>query len=132
MPLFPSRVDIPKFDKYDGNSDPQDHVQEFCALCMEFMQENTYLVHLFLRSLGGPTIECFSKLPTIIKYFEALIKLFLQQYSYNICHPVTMIDLCNTRQRAREPFLTFLQWWRKILSRYPWTIPYSKENGHLH
>lgn len=32
MPPFPSRVEIPKFDKYEGNSDPQDHIREFCAL----------------------------------------------------------------------------------------------------
>lgn len=38
MPLFPSRVETPKFDKYDSKSDPQDIVQELCALCMDFMQ----------------------------------------------------------------------------------------------
>lgn len=108
MPPFPSRIDIPKFDKYDGNLDPQDHVREFNALCMEFMHKNTYLMRLFPRSLGGPALEWFSKLPNGIRSFEELIKLFLQQYSYNIHHPIIMIDLCNARQRTGEPFLTFL------------------------
>lgn len=53
IPPFPSRTEIPKLDKYDGNSDPQDHARELCALCMELMHEQTYLMHLFLRSLGG-------------------------------------------------------------------------------
>lgn len=57
-------MEIPKFDKYDGNSDPQDHVQELCVLCMEFMHEQTYLMCLFPRSLGGQAMEWFSKLPT--------------------------------------------------------------------
>lgn len=78
MPPFPSRVEIPKFDKYDGNVDLQDHVREFCALCMEFMHEQTYLMHLFLRSLRGQAMEWFSSLPVGIKHFEKLVKLFLQ------------------------------------------------------
>lgn len=31
MPPFLKKMDIPKYDKYDGNSDPQDHVREFCT-----------------------------------------------------------------------------------------------------
>lgn len=52
MTQFPSRVEIPKFDKYDGNLDSQDHVRELCALCMEFMHEQTYLMRLLPRILG--------------------------------------------------------------------------------
>lgn len=123
MPLFPSRTKIPKSDKYDGNSDPQDHVQEFCSLCMEFMHKKTYLMCLFPRSLGGQAMEWFSSLPVGIKSFEELVELFLQQYSYNIHLPVTMIELCNTKQKIGEPFLTFLQRWRKRFSRYSQPIP---------
>lgn len=78
MPLFPSRIEIPKFDIYDGNSDPQDHVQELCALCMEFMHKQTYLMCLFPRSLGRQDMEWFSSLLVGIKYFEELVELFLQ------------------------------------------------------
>ena len=47
MPPFPKKVEIPKYDKYDGNSNTQDHVREFCTQSMEFMHEPTYLMHLF-------------------------------------------------------------------------------------
>lgn len=122
MPPFPSRVKIPKFDKYDGISDPQDHVREFSASCMEFMHDQTYLMRLFPRSLGGQAMEWLSSLPKGIKTFEELIQLFLQQYSYNIRHLVTMIDLCNTQQKTGEPLLTFLQRWRRMFFRYPQPI----------
>lgn len=111
-------MEILKFDKYNGKSDPQGHVREFCALCMEFMHEQTYLMHLFPRSLGGQAMEWFSSLPIGINFFEELIQLFLQKYSYSIRHPVTMIEFCNTKHKTGEPFLTFLQQWRKMLSRY--------------
>lgn len=48
LPPFPRGLEIPKFDKYLGNSDPQYHIWEFYAQCMEFMQEKTYLMRLFL------------------------------------------------------------------------------------
>lgn len=90
---------------------------------MEFMHDQTYLMRLFPRSLGGQTMEWFASLPKGIKMFEELIQLFLQQYSYKIHHLVTMIELYNTRQKIGEPFLTFLQRWRKMFSRYSRTIP---------
>lgn len=70
MSPFPSRVDIPKFDKYDGTSNPQDHVREFCTACMEFIHDQTYLMRLFPRSLGGQAMEWFTSLPKGIKMFE--------------------------------------------------------------
>lgn len=38
-----------------------------------------------------------------------------------------MIELCNTKQKIGEPFLTFLQRWRKIFSRYSQRIPDSEK-----
>ena len=44
-------VELPKYDKYFGINDPQDHLREFGALSMEFMHNQNYLMHLFPRSL---------------------------------------------------------------------------------
>ena len=30
-----------------------------------------------------------------------------------------MLDLCNVKQKLREPFATYLQQWRALYSRYP-------------
>ena len=61
MPPFPRGLELPKYDKYFWTTDPQDHLQEFGALSKEFMHKQTYLMHLFLRSLGGQAMEWFSK-----------------------------------------------------------------------
>ena len=37
MPPFPKGFGFPKYDKYFGNSDPQDHLREFDTFSMEFM-----------------------------------------------------------------------------------------------
>ena len=57
MPYFPKGLEMPQFDKYKGTKDPQDHLREFGALSMEFMQDQTYLMLLFSGSLGGQAME---------------------------------------------------------------------------
>ena len=114
MPPFPKGVELPKYEKYLSTSDPQDHLREFGALSMEFMHDTTYLMHLFPRSLGGSTMEWFSRLPTGIKTFDEIANLFLQHYSHNIQHPVHIRDLCNLKQNHGESLLTFLQRWRQL------------------
>ena len=47
MPPFPREVELPKYDIYLGNFDPQDHLWEFGTLSMEFMHDQTYLMYLF-------------------------------------------------------------------------------------
>ena len=47
MLVFPPKVEIPKYEKYDANIDPQDHFREFCALHREFLHETMYLITLF-------------------------------------------------------------------------------------
>lgn len=123
MVPFSINVVFPKYDKYEGTMDPQDHLQEFCALSLEFMHDTTYLMRLFPRSLGGMAMEWFSKLPSRIKTFEELASKFMAHYSYNIKHDVTMIMLCNTKQKDGEAFLTFLQRWRTVFARYPRSVP---------
>ena len=98
VPFLP-HFEVPKFDKYKGNTDPQDHVREFCAACIEVAHNETYLMRLFPRSLGGQTMEWIFKLPPGIKYFNELVDMFVTHYSYNIRHEIIMLDLCNTKQK---------------------------------
>lgn len=66
MISFPPNCEIPKYDKYNGRTDPQDHVREFHTMSMEFVHEDIYLMRLFLKSLSGQVMEWFSKLPPSI------------------------------------------------------------------
>lgn len=90
MPPFPKGVELPKYEKYLGTTNPQDHLREFGTLSMEFMHDQTYLMFLFPCSLGGPAMEWFYRLPTSIKTFDEMANLFLQHYSHNIQHPVNI------------------------------------------
>ena len=53
MQPFPKDIEVPKYDKYDGNGDPHNHVKHFYAIGMDFMHEDTYLMRLFPRNFRG-------------------------------------------------------------------------------
>lgn len=78
---FPQNFDFPKYGKYNGRSDPIDHVKEFHTMSLEFTHDDTYLMRLFPRNLGGHCMERFSKLPPSIRSFEELVNKFINQYS---------------------------------------------------
>ena len=77
MPPFLGGVELPKYEKYFGTTNPQDHLQEFGSLTMEFMHNQTYLMHLFPRILGSQAMEWFSHLTLGIKTFDEIANLFI-------------------------------------------------------
>jgi hypothetical protein len=115
---FPKHYEIPKFDRYNRKTDPIDHVREFRNMILEFTHEDTYLMSWFPRSLGGQSMEWLSKITPPINTFKELINKFISQYSYNIQHQIMMLDLCKAKQKFGEPFITFLQRWRRLFARY--------------
>ena len=40
MKYFPRKIEIPKYEKYDGNGDPNDHVRQFYTMSFEFHHED--------------------------------------------------------------------------------------------
>ena len=118
MPPFPRGVGLAKYEKYFGISDPQDHLRESNALAMEFMQNKIYIIFLFPQSLGVQAMEWFSRFPIGIKIFDEIANIFVNKYSHNIQHLVNIHDFCNFKKNVGEYFLTFLQWWQQLHTKY--------------
>jgi len=123
MPPFPKNFETPKFNKYKGKGDPRDHLREFYIACLEVSNNYTYLMRLFPRSLDGQAAEWFVHLPPGIRTFPKLAEKFVNHFSYNFKHEMSMTDLCNTKQKNDEAFSSFLQRWRGLASKLPWHIP---------
>jgi len=122
-PPFPKNFETPKFDKYKGKGDPRDHLREFYIACLEVSNNDTYLMRLFPRSLSGQAAKWFAHLPPGIRTFPKLAEKFVNHFSYNFEHEVSMTNLCNTKQKSGEAFASFLQRWRGLASKLPWPIP---------
>lgn len=80
MVPFPPVFEVPKFHKYKGRVNPMDHVKEFNFMCMEVAYNDSYLMHLFPRSLTGPTMDRLSQLPLRIKTFQEIIDRLIDQF----------------------------------------------------
>lgn len=53
MVPFPPNPKTPKYDKYNGKSDPCIYIREFSSMRLEFSHNDTYMMRLFPRSLGA-------------------------------------------------------------------------------
>ena len=57
MNPFPKHFEIPKIDKFRGKGDLVTHIKEFYLHCQEVAYSDTFLLHLFPKSLAGPALE---------------------------------------------------------------------------
>ena len=84
MKDFPRKVEIPQYDKYDANGDPNDHVRQFYTMSFEFHHKDSYFMRLFPRNLKGQAMEWFTNITPPVKTFPELIQIFVQHFTYNL------------------------------------------------
>ena len=112
MTPFPKHFEIPKFDKFRGKSDPITHVKEFYMHCQEVAYNDVFLMWLFPKSLGGPSLEWFCCIPQgYTKNFPDLFEAFVAQYTHLIAIELFVVDLVHTKQKGREGLVEYLQHW---------------------
>lgn len=126
---FPLGFEIPKFDKYKGWGNIEDHIKEFYVACMEVGYNDSHLIHLFPHCLGGPTIEWFSHLPLGIQTFQDIINQFVDHFSYNLDMDIILEVLYTLKQNKGESFANFLQRWRHRAIKIKWPIPKEQQIG---
>lgn len=72
------RIEIPKFDKFNGEGDPKFHVNAFTPLYNGFHHQDPLLVKLFVGYLNGIALEWHFSLPNnLILTFDQFMNKFL-------------------------------------------------------
>lgn len=117
---FPLKFETSNFEKYKGKGDLRNHIKELFTTCIEVANEDTYLMCLFSESLDGRALEWFSHLPH--RSQGELVQQFITNFSHNIDNPMTLIDLCATKQKEVESFSFSLQCWCSLSQRCPYHI----------
>lgn len=108
MTPFPKHLEIPKFDKFRGKSDPVTHVKEFYMHYQELSYNDVFLMQIFLKILGSPALEWFCRIPQgTIKTFFDLSKAFVAQYAHLVETELSIVDLVHTKKKGGE-ILTML------------------------
>jgi len=115
VPL-PSTWKNPAFDKYDGTTDPGEHVDAYVTQVSLYIAEDALLCRVFPTSLKGVAFSWFARLPThSIECFDTLVKKFGAQFATSRPHHLTSIALVNIRQEKTESLRTFMERFGKIV-----------------
>jgi len=90
-------------DRYDGTTDPDEHVDAYTTHMSLYTTDNAVLCRFFSTSLKGGALSWFTKLPlNSIDCFETLIVKFDIQFAMSRPHHLTSIALVGVRQEKGE------------------------------
>jgi hypothetical protein len=82
--VIPQKFKVPTFDKYNGSSFPETHLQAFVRKISAYTMDQKLWMYFFQDSLSGGSLECYTKLRSSdIKSWQDLGDAFFKQYQFN-------------------------------------------------
>jgi len=110
---IPHKFKVPDFEKYKGNSCPEEHLTMYVRRMSAYARDNQVLIYYFQESLASPASKWYMNLDkTRIRTFRDLCEAFVQQYQYNVDMAPDRSDLQAMTQKDNETFKEYAQRWR--------------------
>ncbi|XP_020227522.1 uncharacterized protein LOC109808793 [Cajanus cajan] len=101
-------------DKYDGTTDPDEHVDIFLTQVTLSTIDDAALCRIFLTSLKGRALSWFTRLPAnSIDSFNTPASQFTIQFATSRPHQLTSLALVSIRQEKKESLRTFMSRFNK-------------------
>ncbi|XP_020216885.1 uncharacterized protein LOC109800517 [Cajanus cajan] len=101
-------------DKYDGTTDPDEHVDVFLTQVTLSTTDDAALCRIFPTSLKGRALSWFTRLPAnSIDSFSTLASQFTIQFATSRPHQLTSLALISIRQEKKESLRTFMSRFNK-------------------
>ncbi|XP_020211561.1 uncharacterized protein LOC109796286 [Cajanus cajan] len=101
-------------DKYDGTTDPDEHVDVFLTQVTLSTTDDVALCRIFLTSLKGRALSWFTRLPAnSVDSFGTLASQFTIQFTTSRPHQLTLLALVSIRQDRKESLRTFMSRFNK-------------------
>jgi len=114
VPL-PGTWNNPTLDKYDGTTDPDEHVNAYLTQVGLHTTEDALRCRIFPTSLKGAALSWFTRLPAqSIDCFDTLATKFGAQFTTSQPHHLTSIALVNIRQEKSESLRAFMDRFSKM------------------
>ncbi|XP_030927757.1 uncharacterized protein LOC115954039 [Quercus lobata] len=105
-------------EKFDGTGEPKQHVRRYLSIDKMKGLDEKQTLHAFPLSLmGGASRWYYSLDPTKTKVRNELVKLFVDQFIFNIMINLTPRDLETTKQGVSEIFFEYMTRWKRKASR---------------
>jgi len=112
---LPEKWKMPTFDKYDGTTDPDNHMRVFMHQMMFHAVSDPIWCRVFSTSLTGEALEWFSELPTgCIDSFATLKARFSTQFAPLKSAILTVDNLVNIRQEDGESLRSYLDRYNRM------------------
>ncbi|KAI5430955.1 hypothetical protein KIW84_035195 [Lathyrus oleraceus] len=94
--VIPQKFKAPAFDKYNGSSCPETHLQAFVRKISAYTADQKLWMYFFQDSLSGGSLEWYTKLRSSdIKNLQDLGDAFFKQYQFNA-------DMAPSRTQLQE------------------------------
>nr|KYP42572.1 hypothetical protein KK1_036015 [Cajanus cajan] len=101
-------------DKYDGTTDPDEHLDVFLTQVTLSNTDDAALCRIFPTSLKGRALSWFTRLPpNAIDSFNTLSSQFTIQFATSRPHSLTSLSLVGLRQDKKESLRTFMDRFNK-------------------
>ncbi|XP_020209081.1 uncharacterized protein LOC109794021, partial [Cajanus cajan] len=101
-------------DKYDGSTDPDEHVDIFLTQVTLNTTDDAALCRIFATSLKGRALSWFTRLPAnSVDSFNTLASQFTIQFATSKPHQLTSLSLVSIRQEKKESLRTFMSRFNK-------------------
>ena len=114
VPL-PGTWNNPTLDKYDGTTDPDEHVNAYLTQVGLHTTKDALWCQIFPTSLKGAALSWFTRLPAqSIDSFDTLATKFRAQFTTSRPHHLTSIALVNIRQEKSESLRAFMDRFSKM------------------
>jgi len=112
---IPHKFKVPDFEKYKGNSCPEEHLTMYVRRMSAYAKDDQVLIFYFQESLASPASKWYMNLDkTKIRTFRDLCEAFVQQYQYNVDMALDRSDLQAITQGNGETFKEYAQRWRDV------------------
>ena len=121
---LPPGFKYPKTPKFDGTTNPLNHLVRFQMVSAPYFYDLGLVIHLFFYSLEGEPIDWFLTLSKEdLNSFDKIRESFLTKYHHKIDPKLTFHDLSKEVMRRGESWVTFANRWREMAARSGLTIP---------
>jgi len=112
---IPHKFKVPDFEKYKGNSCPEEHLTMYVRKMSAYARDDRVLIYYFQESLASPASKWYMNLDkTKIQTFRDLCEAFVQQYQYNVDMAPDRSDLQAMTQENKEIFKEYTQRWSDV------------------
>ncbi|XP_020679437.1 uncharacterized protein LOC110097411, partial [Dendrobium catenatum] len=111
---YPKGYSVPKFNIFDSNKNPRQHLAQFKATCENTGDNDALLFRQFVSSLSGTAFEWYAELPNdSLKTFAELEALFVKRF-VSATEKTTIADLALDKRRKDESVTKYITRWRNL------------------